>query len=111
MGKVPTKTIFVLFLVVLAFLAVQDFALHGADGVFGDYLHRVFDEEAQDFRGWENMPQARRPRTVRRRGTRRQGTSKDFRQEERPSETANKQLQARVGRCMRWQDAAAISRT
>ncbi len=65
MGKVPTKTIFVVFLVVLAFLAVQDFALRGADGVFGDYLHRVFfDEEASDFRGRENMPQRARTGAV-----------------------------------------------
>ncbi|MEW5763293.1 MAG: hypothetical protein AB1776_08850 [Bacillota bacterium] len=64
MGKVPTKTIFVLFLVVLAFLAVQDFALRGADGVFGDYLRRVFDEEARDFRGWENMPHRARTGAV-----------------------------------------------
>lgn len=52
MDKVPTKTIFVVFLVVLAFLAVQDFAVHGASGVFGNYLHQLFEEVRQDFQGW-----------------------------------------------------------
>lgn len=66
MGKLPTKTIFVLALAILAFFAVQDLALHGAGGVFGAYLRRVFNEEAQDFRSRENLPQRARTGTVNR---------------------------------------------
>ncbi|MDI6907244.1 MAG: hypothetical protein QMC81_07155 [Thermoanaerobacterales bacterium] len=49
MGKPWTKTVFIAVLAALAFFAVQDFVAHGPQGVFGDYLHRVFDEEAQDY--------------------------------------------------------------